>query len=451
MMTAELRRNLWLEFSPQRLIAAPAILMILALLWNSFSGDPKTLLQVGQWCYFALVLLWGSRRAAAAVAEEVNGGTWSGQRLSSLSPGALLLGKLFGATAYVWYAGLLSLGLYLFAALGEGLPLDEIFWNLVLFLSGGILVQASALLFSLALLWKARQDKTLGTTAPQVLALLAGLLLALALGGELFRANFLSDRTLDWFGWSPPALPFVALSVACFSLWAVLGCWRLLAAQLQTGPLPWAWPVFVVFTVVYATGLSQEAAGWSDPFLADHALLPFIFTAWAFYAALFADRHEPLRYRRLFLAFGRGELIEAWRRLPWWVTGWLLLLGVALWRGLKGAPAGPVDLEGFVWRFTGEGLAWHLAFALFLLRDALFLIWMNAGKGRRPDMSSFVYLIVFYGPFLSLLISMGQFRIASFLAPLPTQEGYAVTLVALGQVAGLAFLVKTRWGRLFKS
>ena len=114
---AEFRRNLWLELSPQRLIALPVIVLVLVLLNQVANrGDPGGLTDLGSWVFYVMVFLWGSRRAAAAVSEEVNGDTWTGQRLSALSPAALVVGKLFGATAFIWYGGLVGLGLY--AAMG---------------------------------------------------------------------------------------------------------------------------------------------------------------------------------------------------------------------------------------------------------------------------------------------------------------------------------------------
>ena len=58
MRTAELRRNLWLELSPQRVIALPLIVLVVVLMQQATGGGNAQLAQVGSWLYFGMVLLW---------------------------------------------------------------------------------------------------------------------------------------------------------------------------------------------------------------------------------------------------------------------------------------------------------------------------------------------------------------------------------------------------------
>ncbi len=51
--------------------------------------------------------MWGPRRAADTLAEEVAGGTWEAQRMSGLSAWSMAWGKLIGGCSFVWYCGLL--------------------------------------------------------------------------------------------------------------------------------------------------------------------------------------------------------------------------------------------------------------------------------------------------------------------------------------------------------
>jgi pimeloyl-ACP methyl ester carboxylesterase len=53
-----------------------------------------------------LTILWGTRLAANSILDEMADKTWDWQRLSILSPWTMTWGKLFGATAFAWYGGL---------------------------------------------------------------------------------------------------------------------------------------------------------------------------------------------------------------------------------------------------------------------------------------------------------------------------------------------------------
>ena len=154
-MNPELRRNLWLQFSAIRLVLAPVVIgAILALTWLVADREWRGVAQVGEAIYSLLILLWGTRRAADLVAEEIAGGTWDGQRMSALGAWQMSWGKLLGGTSYVWYcAGLAFLAQVIAQWLDGTAPWAPGQWtNLLQLLGAGALAQAVAMLVSLALL-----------------------------------------------------------------------------------------------------------------------------------------------------------------------------------------------------------------------------------------------------------------------------------------------------------
>lgn len=455
-LTAEFRRNLWLEFSLQRLIALPVILFILVFLANTASPySAGSTAQVGLWTFYALVFLWGSRRAASAVAEEVNGGTWTGQRLSALSSVSLTFGKLFGATAYVWYGGLLGLALAAWGELQDGRPAGTVASDLLQRLFSGVLLHAVAMTVSLALLNKRRVADRLGVTFAQLLALAASLFaLGLFLRDRVLWGFDLSARSLYFYGERFDSGPFLVLSIFVCMLWALLAAQRLMAAQLQRAPRPWAWPLFVVFCMVYAGGVAGDRFDRLHRDLAGSALL-FAVALLATYVALFAERNEPLRFRRLAVCWSSGLYRRALSLLPWWATSWIILLLYALWTGVD---AKPLDLGLFadLLRETGIGepvpLAASIAFPLFVLRDIVFVLFINSGRqSERADLTAFVYLLVFYVPLTSLIVALGSYRLATYMVPLPVLDSWGPALAAAAQVAVLAVLTALRWRRLFRA
>ena len=83
-LNPELQRNLWLQCSWQRMLAALVVGGTIAYALYVLGGFSRL--------YFGANLailvafgMWGPRRAADAVAEEVGTGTWEMQRMSGLS------------------------------------------------------------------------------------------------------------------------------------------------------------------------------------------------------------------------------------------------------------------------------------------------------------------------------------------------------------------------------
>lgn len=448
----EFRRNLWLELTPQRLIAAPLVLLVLVLLIQAAEGwDPLSMAGLGNWIFYVFVFLWGSRRAAGAVTEEVNGDTWTGQRLSALSPAALVLGKLFGATAFIWYGGLIGLGLFIAGSLAEGVPAVPVLLDAVQRIASGVFLHAVAIATSLALLNKRGHVTRLGTTLPQLLALGA----ALVLLGSFARVSFVASFSfwgydVRWYGQVFDWSLFVAATCLAFAGWAVLACLRLMATQLQRQVLPWAWPAFVLFCMAFVQGFVQEGGfdtAWFGPLTA-----PFGLVIAFFYLALFAERNEPLRYHRCALAFRAGELRRALSLLPWWAVTWPLLLALALWRGAE-TPTFSSDLWRDFWTAglstPPDPLLANLGFAAFALRDAAFVVWMNAGGGQRADLVAWIYLVVLYVPLMGVLMSAKAFTLVGLLTPLPVDDSLLPLVSALLQALLLAWLARRRWRRLF--
>src|SRR5690606_1070629 len=109
-MNAELLRNAWLELTPSRLLLAPIVLgAIFLVVWYASERDVGAVASAAGSIYFVIALVWGSRRAANALADEVTGSTWDSQRMTALGPWSMAWGKFVGGTAYVWYAALIAL------------------------------------------------------------------------------------------------------------------------------------------------------------------------------------------------------------------------------------------------------------------------------------------------------------------------------------------------------
>ena len=180
-----------------------------------------------------MVVLWGTRRAADLVAEEIAGGTWDGQRMSALGAWQMSWGKLLGGTSYVWYAA----GLAFLALVGcywaTGIPP----WQsgqaiqLLRLLGTGALAQAVAMLVSLALLRRLAIRRRLGVSLSQVAGILAR-------AGGVRAARWrhrgpVPARRSPGIGrvWDGELFSLATLGV--FLAWSVFGIYRLMRVELQ--------------------------------------------------------------------------------------------------------------------------------------------------------------------------------------------------------------------------
>jgi hypothetical protein len=448
-MNAELRRNLWLQLSVQRLVAAPVVLGILfALIWMI---EPRGLPAAAEWVFYLVVGFWGARRAADSLAEEVAGGTWDGQRLSSLGAAPMVVGKLLGATAFAWYCGLIALAVGL--RYGPEWPDPAaIAWTVLRFLALGLLGHTVALLAVLAFRRKLPGERRLPVAASQVLGLLA---MAAARFATTSRAwPEAHGDTIGWFDLTLWAPGFWVASTAVFALWALLGCYRLMRVELQFRAAPWVWLAFVLFVIGWVEGLAwpalQRAPGAPARWLVAPALLAGALT----YVALFAERKDPLAYRALGAALARGEAARAWTLLPLWLPSYVLFAGLALalavTLGDTNLPAidlwagSPLALAG-LGRFTA---AWPMVVAamLFVLRDILFVLWLGAtARRRRADLAAFLYLAVAYGPLAGLVVLLGATPLLSLLVPVSAASPLQALLPVALELLLLLWLLRNRW------
>mgnify|MGYP001764379693 CR=1 FL=1 len=78
MSMPELRRNLWLEFTPHRLIVTPVVLAALFYL-AYLSGGILSVQSMSFYVFIFFTYLWGIRSASEALCDEINQKTWDWQ------------------------------------------------------------------------------------------------------------------------------------------------------------------------------------------------------------------------------------------------------------------------------------------------------------------------------------------------------------------------------------
>jgi hypothetical protein len=393
----EFRRNLWLEFSPQRLVLMPLVILLVLFVIGKFDEDntAKTILTFSLLGFAGLTVIWGCIRAGNALGQEFSDGAWDSQRMSSLTPWQMTWGKLLGGALYAWYGGGILLLIAFFAA---GAASAETGWRFAGVLRGCVGLALLALLaqtlgmMQTLLLWQRHPGKARGYIG------IIGLLVFLWMFGGFFSGLFgnsimkmlRGDSDLSWYGMEAGA-DFMLLSLFALVVWAVIGLWQRMRRELLLRNRPWWWLAFQLFWMAWGAGfITQlgEEQRWAF-FFAFCAVL-----TWAsVYPLIFFEKKDTAFWIRLRAAWQRRDGALLQHLLPNWLVSFALALVLSLLALLL---SGPDHLA--------NKLFCLISVTAFVLRDTAWILWLNLKPGaRRPDGAALVSLAVAYGvlPWLS--------------------------------------------------
>ena len=472
-MNPELLRNLRLEFSVQRLIAMPVILaVIFALIWFTEVGESAFRLYSGTVIVlYLIVLLWGVRKSAGSLAGELANNTWDAQRLSGMSAGELLAGKLLGAASYPLYGAAICL----FTALVATFGFDGVSERQELLVH--LLILALALVFSFlvaAVLMTRRMGRTgVSVTLCQIITLLLVFYFpfvspiyvneemflensdVLAQGSPLMWLSPVFGRGAIWYGFELSAFAFRVLTLSLLVFWAVLAARNILRIELQYRSIGWTLAGFMLFCILYFGGLVYLDFAWitenadAPSFLRKiypvtlHGFLVSLVVA---YLVIFLAPKSENELQRFLVAVGsRASRAAAVDAPPWLVAVaivFLVFLAHAVVVALfPSSPTNanlnelfdeinfvtntPLDMLGqiIVAAVSNNPASWTVPLGLLgffglLLRDLGLVLLLNLGRNSgRGDLTALVYLIVLYAVLPGLLYALNFASSVAYLLP----------------------------------
>ncbi|MCF4164274.1 hypothetical protein L2U69_01270 [Zavarzinia compransoris] len=415
-MNPEFRRNLWLELTPTRLVIMPLVVgLLLALGW--MWGEAEGLSAVGTTAGWVILVLWGTRLAADGVAAEVQGKTWDSQRLSGIGPVAMTVGKLFGATAYAWFGGLMCI-VAIFAV--GGMASDPL---------GPLRLLVTALFAQAVALWFTLVQVRLGTGLRRFQVLLAQVVGIIA-SVQLTPLFEYAKLDIGWYGVDFPGDGFALFFTAVMTFWAWIACWRLLRADFLYRNWPLAFVAFLIFIAVYTEGLAPGTFPRLE-WLISGAISYHLMVAAVWIAALIEPK-SVVQLRRLLERLRRRDLSGFLSDLPCAVAG----LPVVVLAGLFTLSQQPSVVN------LGPQL---LAVFLFLIRDMLLVQYVVLGpRARRGHTAAVIYLLVLYGLVPALLQAGGAVQLIPAFLPATVINATIGVIGPLIQVGIFAFLLSTR-------
>ena len=442
-MNPELLRNLWLQFSLQRTLAAPLILgAIVALLAFATSGW-SSIAWAAKGGFFLIAYLWGARRAVNVLADEITAGTWDGQRMSSIAPWTMAWGKLAGGTAYVWYCAGICLLVYIIAEVELG-ETNDLFLKIALQVTGAVFVQAVALLLALVMVGKGRRLGRRFVAFAQGAAILFGFFgVSHLLPSIALRLPIGAPQTVAWFGQDFSLDQFILLTQCLFLAWTLVGVYRLMASELQVPQWPWVWMLFSLFLIAYYQGFLAM-----DSDLSLRLVAALVVAVPLYYVALFVQPHDIVRYRWL-LHRGRGSKPgRTWSLMPLWAPS--LVIAVIIAARLRYAQAittmaHPELRSLLAAQDVVDFRDLTTALLFFMVRDLGIVLLLNfSTRPRNPDLAAILYLIVLYVVGGGLAVAIGAYQLMPWFMP-GAGDGLLTVVAPLLEAVAVFALVWQRW------
>jgi hypothetical protein len=405
-VTPEFHRQLWLNFSAFRLISMPFIMSL--IVFTVAMSDPErwqaNIFIYALYSYYICVFIWGNYVVAHTASNEVNIKTWDFQRMSSIGPWELTIGKLFGATSYVWYTGILLLSLIAYCYhyaddnVLKGTFIDAFSspTELVIFLvlTG---IMGHAISFWATSSNAERKNST--SSASFVLGCAASYgILYFVKGTDAIR-----ETTIYWHSWEIDKNTFVILSLLYFVFWTIIALQRDIRGKLQFKNFPFVLLVFLISFCLYITGCfsskimgSNISANLTAMDLKNHIVTfklfgSYMIFAFSTYALVFGAAYNLSKYKRCIYAFKGKEWKRFFQNVPTWVGCAVLLLFLYFAMIIQTNIAFPQQEQ------SKTIFAFITAILFFIARDGLIYHSLLIGKiERHKFFLIFMYIIMMY-------------------------------------------------------
>lgn len=412
-LNPEFHRNLWLNFSPFRLFAMPVVSGIVLMIVSNTSDDWKAdIFTPAISIYFLVIFLWGNYAAASALHDEVKNNTWDFQKMSSIGPWQLALGKLFGTTSYVWYLALpfLIMAVYSYVyqhGSAEGAPADPRFGPpaatfAAYMILAGAMGHAAALFAGLI---NFRYLKT-NVIAPFIFGFfISATVYSLTSAAQLYTPG--GQREVTWHGLILDAQVFTVSSLLFFFFWILTGIHRLLREELQFRNSPLVWLAFVITMTLYFAGFTGSLLA-IFPYLSGEELMSakllqsFMLVLFFTYIAGFTDAMNLARYRRWLLSARAKQWRRVFEDMPGWLASTVLIAPLFVLANLY-APRTMNDPDGSGFHV----LSFTVSAILFVARDGAMVHAMLLGDRLRHSR----FVLIFYYLMMYVLLPFLSFAI----------------------------------------
>lgn len=448
---AEFRRNLWLEFSVQRLLLLTVICGLGLAIFMNQETDPKYVVSFVINTFLFIGLFWGVSKVVDSVVGEFNANTWDFQRMSALSAPSLMFGKMLGSKSFVILsmAMIYLCGLIVLLSTGKAdAPIETIIRAyererypdgvsvIGLYLYNGAVATGCIFLASCISFIAAIQigrgmaaQKRFGDTFLKAAGIVTG--------GWIYFLIDHSSSSLEWYD-IPMQWRDFGHGLLVFALfWGVVGGIQALKSELQYKTMPFAWFAFILSCSVLVWGFKPDKLVGTSDILAFSMITGIALMVGLSYMVIMFEELSIVRYRKFRAALKAQNTIESLILLPRWVV--TMSLAMLFYCGLWMICA--------MHRIDDYYLIFVVTSAIgFAMRDFMLLhILCLRQPDRAVHITYVIYLSIFYLVLPYLVVNaMDNREAAYFFYPDIEDKGADFThvLPSIVQAAGMAWLLR---------
>lgn len=430
----EFSRNVWLELSMNRLILMPVILLFIFFIVfisnNQIQEQMKLLKFWSSGIFIFLICVWGTKLASETIINEINDHTWDSQKLTLLSPLAIVFGKLFGSTIYQWYGGLVCLLVFIISSMYSPNVLVSLKTAFLLIVIG--LFTHSAVMSASLLSIKKNKNNTKTKSTP---IFMVGLLLAFFLTSYSLGLISVVSQKINWYGVQYQVSNFLLFSLLFFLLWNFVGLLQNMKQEFRFSTGIIVWIIFLVSMNLYLYGLIPNIPqiNRAESFLFAFGI-SLLFNLTITYIMLFIEPKYIVDFRLLLDTIKKNDWYKFQLNLPLWFVSLVfsVLSGIVFF------------ILSLFLKSNIQGEAYSLFFPLNLLlfafRDILLLIFFNlTPNSKRADLTAIFYLLLLYGLIPAFLMVTELQVLYPIVLPIPEANFLIGTVPILLQSIGILF------------
>jgi hypothetical protein len=415
----ELTRNIWLEMTTGRLIAMPLILSMIFFavfsLGSSINQTMDIVRVISILLFMVLGVLYGTKLATESIVGEMNDKTWDNQRLTLISPPAMVTGKLFGSTAFAWYGAVLALLMFMISSFYTEDPWLHIRFGIWLLLFT-VLTHELALLASLLGIRKNRERQKLSwffyyLVAVGVSYYIQGMVYLIFFTSALTK---IKDQlfSLSWYFINFNIIDFLILSTLAFIFWAFTGLKNLVKSEFHFRNSSSTWIWFLIFVAIYCFGFGisfdfsffgeamfgeMKSVGLSFNIFLGVFLAYFINEMFIYYL-MFNEKNNSLVLYRMIALLKNRNFKELTYASPLWLTS--LAFGFILMLVFQVASISFFSNDFNLLSTDSFEMMWVLLpvnLFLYLLRDLFLLLFFNMNSSfKKPEIATLITLFIMY-------------------------------------------------------
>lgn len=446
----EIQRNIWETITPTKLIVMPVLLVLIF----SIAGSTTNIGIISLILFYIITVMVGAYVAGEEIPNEIQEKTWDWQRMSTLTPWQMTIGKLFGSTIYQWYAGAICILAFIYSGLVLKIEILNLIQIVICMILVATFFQSYAMLLGIG-----TREMPIRMRRFLVIGILLGLAIVLVtVFTAIGIANYFEKRinteqlnapNTSWFFIKLPLLTHFLMGLLFLNFWSFMGLYRSFRTEMYYFNGPEFFTLFLISVPFYFSGYL-----FNDKGIATSVYLTLLcsgIAVFAYSAAIITaiiDKMEVIAFRRWFFYLEKKDYKKVGYDTPLWLIALVVeiissLLALLMFM-ISSAELGKLEPD-----FPQKVLYFLLVVNLFTIRDIGIFMYNNFTQGKNAIGLTFTYLFILYYVLPALLATSGNLHLLPAFYPIPYTDEFEISatniIIPLIQAVIMILIIRNVW------